>query len=52
MEGYTFLKECNKPDLEFYEISKETPRRNSEAKTVGNLFINVLVYLNFNFAFF
>ena len=23
MEGYTFLKECNKPDLEFYEISKE-----------------------------
>ena len=23
LEGYTFLKECNKPDLEFYEISKE-----------------------------
>ena len=23
MEGYTFLKECNKPDLEFYEISKD-----------------------------
>ncbi len=23
LEGYSFLKECNKPDLEFYEISKE-----------------------------
>ena len=31
MEGYTFLKECNKPDLEFYEISKDVnkPTNNS-----------------------
>ena len=31
LEGYTFLKECKKPDLEFYEISKDVnkPTNNS-----------------------
>ena len=31
LEGYTFLKECKKPELEFYEISKDVnkPTNNS-----------------------